>query len=215
MSYDFFDNYEFEKRKPGLEILYDLFRKHVKDGGKVLDVGCAYGFFLKLCEDNYKCYGIDYDRKAIEAAKKFTKAKLRIRNANKKLPFKDDFFDAIVMFDVLEHLKNYRSALKECKRVLKKDGWLFIIVPNRKSILHLLLGKRWSFYKDKTHLNLFSGKELKRIVNESGLDTESLKTMLNFSNAGESTPSLAFLRNLKILFIPFYGDSLFLVARAK
>lgn len=53
-------------------------------------------------------------------------------DAQKRLPFKDNTFDRVVLTEVLEHLPNERIALAEIKRVLKKDGSLAMTVPRRR-----------------------------------------------------------------------------------
>lgn len=51
-----------------------------------------------------------------------------------KLPFRDSSFDVVVAYEVIEHVKDYRSLLKECKRVLKEDGFFFCSTPNKQAV---------------------------------------------------------------------------------
>ncbi len=68
-------------------------------------------------------------------------------DVNKKLPFKDDYFDEIMAYDILEHVNDMPKVLKELHRILKKGGILRIKVP------HFLES---SAYADPTHKNFFA-----------------------------------------------------------
>jgi len=101
--------------------------KKVKKG-KILDIGCgSYPYFL-LNNDFAEKYGID-------PSLKNTKLKnIELKNLDvtkSKLPFKDNFFDAVTMLAVFEHLdhKKIHFVLDEINRVLKKDGTLVITTP--------------------------------------------------------------------------------------
>ena len=81
-----------------------------KDGEHILDLGCGDGFYLYLLSNlelNTILYGVDSDKHALNSAMKNLKIdEIRLTQADlmKKLPFNNDFFDAIVMSEVMEHL---------------------------------------------------------------------------------------------------------------
>lgn len=113
---------------------------------KILDVGCGRGdIALYLGKDAKEAVGIDYSEEAIKLAnstkKNFPLAmrkKVYFRFMNvKKLSFPDNYFDIVICIDVLEHLykEEAKKAMGEIKRVLKKDGILFIHTGTNK-ILH-------------------------------------------------------------------------------
>jgi len=107
----------------------ELIKKHIK-AGKLLDVGCNYGIFLKLAkENNYDVYGVDISYPAVEYAKDKFKLNV-IQGTLKRANFPSDYFDIISMFDVIEHIEDPLSELIEINRVLKKDGLLFMTTPN-------------------------------------------------------------------------------------
>lgn len=104
---------------------------------KILDVGCGRGdIALYLGKNSEEAIGIDYSREAIAIANSIKKnfplsvrKKVHFRTMNiKELSFPDNYFDVVICIDVLEHL--YRDeaeqALGEIKRVLRKDGTLFL-----------------------------------------------------------------------------------------
>ncbi len=104
----------------GLQILKKLPK------GKVLEIGCADGIFLdKLREEGFDVYGLDVYPKWIEKCKNKS-INVKCGDANEKLPYKNDFFDYVINFEMIAHLINPPKFIKEVKRVLKKDGKLLI-----------------------------------------------------------------------------------------
>lgn len=102
-----------------------------KSGLKILDIGCGTGETLTFL-DNYldkpKLYGIDNSQVAINFAKKRGHKNIRKVNAL-ELPYKSNSFDYILLLDVIEHIEDDSSLLKEAKRVLKKNGRIIITAP--------------------------------------------------------------------------------------
>lgn len=98
-----------------------------------LDIGAGKGQILKwLSNKGKKCTGIGLEIDSYGANLKELKNKYDIEvveSGVEKMPFPDQSFDGIVMSHVLEHCPNIGLALREVKRVLKDDGWLFIFVP--------------------------------------------------------------------------------------
>ncbi len=101
--------------------------------GKLLDIGCGGGMISETLPYYYPkgvIYGCDVSKTAIAYAKKLGSGKVKYaRIQNKRFPYKDNFFDVCICLDVLEHVPDIDYFLKEVKRVLKKDGKFFLIVP--------------------------------------------------------------------------------------
>ncbi len=107
-----------------------------KNNERILDIGCGDGFYLFLLSNlgvKLTLYGSDFDPAALKSAKvNLSGKKIKLLQADlmKKLPFKDNFFDKVVMSEVAEHLPNDVKGLKEVLRVLKPGGVLCLTVPN-------------------------------------------------------------------------------------
>lgn len=112
-------------------------------GRKVLDLGCFNGGRGVAWVEQYqleKMIGIDVDPVFLNAAREFSaikKAHCEYMVAKGEgLPFKSNYFDAILTFDVFEHVQNLPETLYECWRVLRRGGLLclvflaFITQPN-------------------------------------------------------------------------------------
>ena len=125
---------------------------------KILDIGCgSYPYFL--LNTNFKDkYGIDPSIK-VSAIKNINFKKLDV--TKQKLPFKDNFFNAVTMLAVFEHLDNKKIpfVLKEINRVLKKDGMLVMTTPAPwsdiilKNMARLSLVSKEEIHEHKHNLN--------------------------------------------------------------
>jgi len=100
---------------------------------KVLDVGCGSGHGASLlAQEANRVVGIDSAPEAIlYAQKNYRRANLTFARGDcRSLPFRDRFFDVVVMFDVIEHVAEQKQSLSEIQRVLAPDGTLILSTPN-------------------------------------------------------------------------------------
>jgi 2-polyprenyl-3-methyl-5-hydroxy-6-metoxy-1,4-benzoquinol methylase len=151
--------------------------KYFDTSGNVLDVGCAYGFMLQRVPDSFNKFGMDISDHAIEEAKKrVPTATFKVWNAEDELPFDEDFFDMILLNEVLEHLESPDAALENIWRVLKKDGILYITTPNLNIVRKKILS-----YADKKehHVSLFPRSDLIELLNSQGFKIVEHWTFLN------------------------------------
>jgi len=106
--------------------------------GVVLDAGCGVGYgtnYLGMKAESV--VGVDVSRKAIKYSKNYkTKNVTFMLGDVTNLPFKDNCFDIVISFEVIEHLKNYEKFLQEVRRVLKSDGLFICSTPNIKYTRH-------------------------------------------------------------------------------
>ena len=103
--------------------------KEVKEGEILLDAGCGdspYYEFLK----HSKYIGTDF----LKVNKKYDKSKLNFVSSLDELPLKDESVDTILCTQVLEHVENPFKVMNEFKRILKKEGKLFISVPQQQGV---------------------------------------------------------------------------------
>lgn len=107
--------------------LFNFIRKNIKlkSGLKILDVGCAQGGFLKYLSSKgkFNLYGTDY------VVPKSSKIKF-LEGTASELPYPDNFFDIVILDQVLEHVHDLQKAVIEIKRVTKGEGLIVVNVPN-------------------------------------------------------------------------------------
>jgi len=133
-----------------------IIRKY-KPSGKLLDAGCGEGYFLEYAEKYYEAYGIDASEYCIKEAKqRANHTKLSVGSIT-HLDYDNEYFDVVTCFDVLEHLDNPSTAIRESCRVLKSGGVFVIRVPNTHSIGIKLKKDEWFGYRDKTHVTFYDG----------------------------------------------------------
>lgn len=145
---------------------------------KLLDVGCGYGYFLKMASSfGFKTYGIDISQYAIRRARKMVKADFLLGDVQNDLLFMDGVFDVVTMFDVIEHLQKPYAALREIHRVLKPRGVFIITTPNLDSLSRRIMGGKWIGFCDETHLIFFTVRELKYILNKAGFEVRKAETI--------------------------------------
>lgn len=139
----------------------------------VLDVGCGTGRLVQYLRKNrLDAEGCDIATEAVKAARKINpQSKIVIASAS-KLPFASSSFDLVCTISVIEHLKKTQIAkfLKEAKRVLKPNGFIFIVTPNFATPIRLLQGRRWFGYADKTHVTFFTSSRLKKLLINYGFN---------------------------------------------
>src|SRR3990167_418896 len=100
--------------------------------GRLLDIGCGGGTLtenLSHYYPNVAIFGCDVSHKAISLANKYGSGKVRYSISGKTLPYKNNFFDVCLCLDVLEHITGVEYFLKEVKRILKKNGLFYLVVP--------------------------------------------------------------------------------------
>ncbi len=148
--------------------LYKPLKKYIANiqHGKVLDVGCAYGYMLANFPSNFEKSGIDVSAHAIaEAKKRLPQANLVVGGAEDPFPFEPNSFDVVISNDVLEHLTNPGNALKNIYRVLKKGGIFYINCPNPNLFRRVLLRKA---DEKEHHISMKPHAELKKLLQNNG-----------------------------------------------
>jgi len=173
-----YKRYKDMKKMQGIYFPKSVLEEEIQPKSKVLDIGCAFGFFLKLCDEyNLETYGLDISDYAIRKAKKITKAKLYLRDINDMLDiFPKEYFGLVTMFDIIEHVKSPSDLLTEVHRVLKRGAKIVITTPNVNAIAKLLKGSQWVGFSDPTHLYLFTSDSLKFLVEKNGFIVTKLET---------------------------------------
>jgi len=97
----------------------------------ILDAGCGTGWLMTfLAGKGFNVIGLDISRNSLKVAQKsFSKNKVVLGSVN-RIPFPNNFFGTVILFDVLEHVKEISTVLSEVRRVTKKGGHILISVPN-------------------------------------------------------------------------------------
>lgn len=167
----------------------DILKKYLPENTnrKVLDYGCARGEFINYAKQGYNWYGIDYSVYAIEQAKgkipEFSEQLVAITNEHRV--FTNTKFDAIVMWDVIEHIYDVSTLLNKLLNHLNPGGFLIISTPDVRANTAKIMGKHWAFMTPPEHLSFFSHKSMKYfIANNTNLRLISSKSKGKKVNLG-------------------------------
>jgi len=113
---------------------YQFAKDMIPQNGFVLEVGCGEGYGTNLLSQHAgKIIGLDVDENTIAHASKKYHSENCIFEVydGVRIPYNDNTFDAVISFQVIEHLQNDISYISEICRVLKVNGFLILTTPNR------------------------------------------------------------------------------------
>jgi len=172
----------YEKRKR-------ILRRHFQSPGRVLDVGCAAGYFLGVMQaEGWQVMGLEPS----DAIRRTAGERLGEENVRAGLlheaGFEDQSFDLVTFWDVIEHIPDPVAALVEAKRLLAPGGKILIETQNVASRAARLLGARWQHYKHAEHIYHFDPKTIARVTSEAGL-----RILENSPRLGGKYVSLGFI----------------------
>jgi 2-polyprenyl-3-methyl-5-hydroxy-6-metoxy-1,4-benzoquinol methylase len=138
--------------------------------GNLVDVGCASGSFLAAAvAAGWVVTGVEPSKVLASHAKEALRGHGEVHCSTlQEANLVSASFDALTLWDVLEHVTDSVSFLGDCVRLLKPGGYLFANVPDISSIQARLLGKRWPLLLAE-HLNYFDRDTLKLCGEKAGL----------------------------------------------
>jgi len=140
---------------------------------KVLDIGCGCGFHDKeMAKFPFveQVDGVDYSTKSIETAEKnYSHPKVRRWSSDFKVL--SGQYDAVVSFQVFEHLDEPEAYLEQCKRLLNRGGSIAIITPNFDCLDNRIrdLRKQDRIFVDPLHFTEYNRLTLSEIASRHGL----------------------------------------------
>jgi 2-polyprenyl-3-methyl-5-hydroxy-6-metoxy-1,4-benzoquinol methylase len=147
----------------------------IEGPARYLDVGCSTGFVVEAARDaGWSAVGIDLNPSAI-AFGQGRGLDLRVGDLD-SCAFPAASFDAVSLFDVLEHLPNPGDVLRRCVTLLRPAGILFLYVPNYDSASRLLMGADAHFIWPTHHLNYYTPGTITGTLARFGLDVAWLAT---------------------------------------
>ncbi len=163
---------------------YKAYRKEMLDflpanTQTVLDIGCGNGALSAVLKDQYgiETWGIELMESEAIKAKEIMHQVLvgPCESLISELP--DNYFDAVYLNDVLEHLSNPNEVLKQLKSKLKPTGVMISSIPNiryHKALIEIVFKQDFKYQEsgilDFTHLRFFTSKSIQRMYRELGFE---------------------------------------------
>ncbi len=153
--------------KKSYEKPLEYFQDKLNKKDNVLDIGCGDGRLTALIAEKVKkVIAVDHQQFPLDMAfvicnhLGINNVKFERKDA-RNLGYKDENFEVVTCFDVIEHLpkEDAEKMIREITRVLKKDGWLCLTTPNRKELRARIFGHKLI----EKHYYEYSVEELKKI----------------------------------------------------
>lgn len=142
-----------------------------KQKGSVLEIGSGTGYLLNKCrKKGWETVGVEHNMKARENANRFNDIEL-ISSIDE---VKENSFERIMMWHVLEHIADINEVFKSIKKMLKKEGKLIIAIPNPRANEIKKYKENWAAFDVPRHLYHFEKQCIETIAERH--DFEILKT---------------------------------------
>lgn len=147
------------------------FLRRFVPGGRLLEVGCAYGFFLQEARRHFEVTGIEL---AEEAAAHARKSGLKVLSgvADEANLHEAGEADAIVLLDVIEHLPDPYATLAAATARLSPGGVVMITTGDFGSLTARLMGAKWRLMTPPQHLWFFTRASMEQLARRLGLTLE-------------------------------------------
>ena len=183
--------------KPVYDKAADLIESRTRcDRGRLLDIGCGYGFFLQgMRSRGWKVEGVEVS----EVGRQFALEEWDIHvypQPLEGLGLPDSLFDVVTLFYVIEHLDDPLALLKEVNRILKPGGLVFLRWPHSTPIIRILgpISRKLDLYHTPYHLYDFSPRTMEKMLSLCGF--WAIETMIR----GNTRPSHRFGRWASVIF---------------
>ncbi|MBI3317688.1 MAG: class I SAM-dependent methyltransferase [Candidatus Omnitrophica bacterium] len=145
--------------------------------GRILDVGCGAGQFLAVAESRgWRGTGLEVSRSALDLLKQRRGAQFQVMETTlQELDLPEGSFDAVTLFEVLEHLDQPVELLRRAAALLKEGGLLYLTTPNLNSLSRRLLGGRWRVIAPE-HRCLFSPASIRQALEKARVRPIEMRT---------------------------------------
>jgi len=141
-------------------------------GGRLLEIGCAYGFFLQEAKAYFEVCGIELSQGAAEHCRRSGLPVVQ-GIADEETLRRLGKMDAIVLLDVIEHLPDPRDILALCADQLNPGGVIVVTTGDFGSVLARLTGAKWRLMTPPQHLWFFTRESMMRLSAAVGLELVS------------------------------------------
>lgn len=142
--------------------------KRFQPGGELVEIGCAYGFFLSVAQQDYRVHGFDIAEGPVAYARVALGVDAHCADFLEAL-LEPASVDVVVMWDTIEHLPRPDLTIGKVGQVLRPGGFLFLTTGDIGSNLARLRREKWRLFHPPTHLHYFSRVTIARLLETAGL----------------------------------------------
>ena len=153
----------------------DLIRK-IKPSGKLLEIGCARGDFLRVARESFDACGVEPNPDLANSSSEVAPV---YRDIIERTPWSG--FDIVASFHVIEHVDSPRSFIRAAAERLKPGGLLVIETPNIDSLPFKIFKSRWRQFIPE-HYFFFDPKTISRLLSDHGFQMQSVTNIGKYAS---------------------------------
>lgn len=164
--------------RPKFELGIQQIEETTGTRGRLLELGSAVGQFLEISKDaGWQVHGIEFNSVGAEYCRKNG---LEISQE----PLLDDSFpaesfDAVAMWEVLEHIIDPRQIINAAAKVIRPGGAIFIVVPNVNALAAQIMQEHCNMFRGTAHLTMFNSATLGHLLQEEGFEVTHTSTIIS------------------------------------
>jgi len=162
--------------------------------GNLLEIGCAYGYFLQAARERWQVYGLEISAEAVARCREAGLAGVWQGMADRLSLAALPILDIIVMLDVIEHLKEPVKVLEACLEKLRPGGVVYLSTGDFASPLARIMGPNWRLMTPPQHIWYFTPQAFQHLAARLGAVVETV------SHPGKVVP-------LSLIFFPTQAHS--------
>ena len=181
-------------RRENFQIILSALIPQMPTGSRLLDVGCAHGWFLDMAKKHFRAFGIEPDEQLYCAASS--------RGLSVRLGYfpevldQAEKFDVIVFNDVLEHIPDIQKVIAQCHSSLVMGGLLVLNLPSSEGFFYRLskiacsfgvssfFERLWQKNMPSPHLHYLNVLNLSKLLNTTGFDSSKGDRLSTLSFSG-------------------------------
>ncbi len=175
------DRYSLPAAIDRFELFLEILKMSALPGRKILDVGAGGGFFVKAARHlGFEAEGLELSDEAAAYGRNVLGVSVQTGKFE-DIELAPESFDAVVMLDTLEHLRNPLSDLIKARSVLKPGGRLVLHTPDLGSLSRVVLGRSWAVFSPLEHLYYFRRKTLAALLHRAGFRVVGVRNFSRFN----------------------------------
>ena len=151
--------------------------KQCAKGKRLLDVGCATGFFMEAAAgEGFDVRGVEFSTIAIGLARPDIRQRIVHGDVNALRTQESEPFDVVTAFDIIEHVQNPADFLRDIHEILRPGGLLVLSSPDTGHFLRYVMRSKWPMLQPMQHTVLFSRRGIAALLERCGFQDVRVET---------------------------------------
>jgi 2-polyprenyl-3-methyl-5-hydroxy-6-metoxy-1,4-benzoquinol methylase len=149
--------------------------------GRILEVGCGYGYFLKAALDaGYDAYGVDLSPTAVKFAEERYPGRVFCGFVEEVPEIQGEKYDVIFASHLIEHVTDPAAFLRTARELLNPGGLVVMVTPNIKSLLSRVSGSRWVSFKIPEHVSYYDPATITELLRRTEFEVTTIDSAYQY-----------------------------------